>query len=721
MDRAIAAVSLALALLPVGGLAEEPVLVPFPTAWEEPVGGPADLSFLLEAPAGRDGFVTVRDGHLAEADGSRLRIWGINLSAAAGLPRKEDAPRLAAILARHGLNGVRFHYFDRPAPGGILDASRDDTHALDPEQLERFDFLVAELKKRGIYTNINLNVARRYREGDGVRDHELLGFAKGVTHVDERLVELQKEYARQLLTHRNPYTGAEYRSEPAVAIVEMVNENSIVESWFSGRLLGKNQTKDPGTWTDIPASYERELSARYQAWLRERLSDEDLARLRKEAGVGEEEAVPRLAPEGFDEASNLRFQSEASFYIELEDRFFQQMGSFLRDDLGVRALLVGSSDHNHSRSGYPLLSSTAKLDVVDGHVYWQHPHYLEGRLPSGQSRFEIPNTPMVADPLHSTVVQLARSAVEGRPYTVSEVNHPFPHAYSAEGIPILAAYGALQDWDGIFWYTFEHARPDEWEPRARGHFDLRPDPVKMAQLAAGALLFLRGDVAKAKGLHLRSYSPEEVRESIRLPHELWPFFTPGFDHALPLRRRTRIRGFESGSSDSVSPSEPGPIVSDTDQLSWHTAQEMGLVTVETERSEATVGFPRVSPASLRHLELALDNDFAAVTLGALDDRPLSRSARLLLTAGARVANSGMRWNDDRTGLVEWGGAPTVIEPVRGRVVLRGLAPATHVEVTALDSGGRRTGVPRPARHVGNGWEIQLGPTATVWYVVDVGR
>jgi hypothetical protein len=225
MKRAIVGLALVLALSVGHAWAEEPALAPFPTAWEDQVGGPADLSFLLDAPAGRDGFVTVREGHLAQADATRFRIWGINLSAAGGLPLKKDAPRLAAILARHGLNGVRFHYIDRPAPGGILDASRSDTRALDPEQVD-------------------------------------------LTHFDERLIELQKDYARRLLTHRNPYTGAEYRNEPAVAIVEMVNENSIVESWFSGRLLGKNETKNPGTWTDIPASYERELTARYQAWLR---------------------------------------------------------------------------------------------------------------------------------------------------------------------------------------------------------------------------------------------------------------------------------------------------------------------------------------------------------------------------------------------------------------------------------------------------------------------
>jgi hypothetical protein len=49
---------------------------------------------------------------------------------------------------------------------------RDDTRALDPKQLDTLDRFVAELKKRGIYTNLNLNVGRTFRKGDGVRDHE---------------------------------------------------------------------------------------------------------------------------------------------------------------------------------------------------------------------------------------------------------------------------------------------------------------------------------------------------------------------------------------------------------------------------------------------------------------------------------------------------------------------------------------------------------------------
>ena len=113
---------------------------------------------------------------------------------------------------------------------------------------------------------------------------------------------LQKEYAHQLLTHYNPYTKSEYRDEPAVATVELKNENSIVESWFSNRLLGKNTRKNPGTWTDIPASYEKDLTEKYNTWLRNRLSASELNELRKIAGTEGEDIITRLKRYEFKDA-----------------------------------------------------------------------------------------------------------------------------------------------------------------------------------------------------------------------------------------------------------------------------------------------------------------------------------------------------------------------------------------------------------------------------------
>jgi hypothetical protein len=674
--------------------------------WRAAAASPADVSFLLDAPAGKHGFIESRGGHLAFANGKRFRVWGVNFTAASTSPAQEDAPQVAAHLARFGINCVRFHFLDSRAPNGLIDAARDDSRAFDAAQLDRFDFFVAELRKRGIYTNINLNVGRLYKPGDGVKDHELLGYAKALTYFDPRLLELQREYARALLAHRNPYTGSEYRSEPAVLMVELVNENSIVESWFSGRLRGQAKTKNPGTWTDIPASYERDLTRLYNAWLGTK------------PGAG---SVERLQPSQFASASRERFQMEAEFYMDLERRYFRQMGDFLRKEIGVKQLIAGTSDHNHGASGYPLLAATSQLDIVDGHVYWQHPRYFTDPATGRQTGFEIGNSPMVNDPLHSTVVELSRSAVAGKPYTVSEVNHPFPAEYAAEGIPILTAYAALHDWDGIFWYTFEHKTPADWRPVQPRFFEIRPDPVKMSELAAGALLFLRADVRASAQTIGRSYSMDQVRESIRMDRRERPYFTPGFPLWTPLVHATRIDSFERAAIPQVEGNDRSPIASDTGELNWHHGGGTGVVTIDTPRSQALIGFVKARRAVTRNLAAAVANDFCALTLSSLDGQPVQDSSRLLLTAGARVANTEMQWDQKRRSLTSWGKEPTAIEPVAGAITLTGLKAARRVTAQPLDGGGLPLGAALNAKRTAAGFEIPVGKPATVWYAIRVTR
>lgn len=701
-------------------LAVAPIdMQPFAMDWRDNSSPLVDLSSFLSAPAGRDGPVTVRDGHLVTPDGRRFRIWGVNVTGAACFPSREHAPIVAAHLARFGINCVRFHFLDSNWSASLFPRDRDDTRALDPNQLDKLDYFVAELKRRGIYTNLNLNVGRTYRTGDGVKDHEYLGMAKVVNYFDEQIQMLHREYASQLLTHRNPYTGAEYRREPAVAIVELVNENSIVEAWFSDRLLGKNTQKNPGTWADIPASYADQLTAKYNRWLRETYSPEELNELRRTAGVAAGEPVPRLTKVQFKSAPARQFHAEAAFYIHLEHEYFKSMCECLKNDLGVQSLIVGTSDHNHYNSGYPLLASTFQCDVIDGHVYWQHPSDTTDPA-TGKRSFAIDNTPMVDAPLTSTVVQLSRSAVAGKPYTVSETNHPFPSEYACEGVGILAAYAAFHDWDGVFFYTFEHKIPAEWKPRMPSHFEVRPDPVKMMNIAAGACLFLRGDVQPARETAYRSYSPEEVRESIRLPSSERPFFTPGFNPALALIHGTRIRGFAEPDGSYPAVQTDAIITSDTGELAWHYGgKRNSLVTVETARSQALIGFLKHAHEPLKNLDAAVENEFGSITLTSLSDQPVSQADRLLLVAAARSANTGMKWNSERTSLIDWGTEPTVIEPVIGSVTLKGLDPAKNVEAIPLDSGAKALGNPIRAEKADGGHRISLSGTPTPWYLIRI--
>jgi hypothetical protein len=653
-----------------------------------------DLSFLLEAPAGRNGFIRVENGHLAKPNGERARFWGVNITewtpGSVAIPSKGDAPVWAATLARHGINLVRLHFLDLPTPRGLIDDKYDDSRHIDPAQLDREDFFIAELLKRGIYVDWNMKVGRQFKDGDGVLSTRV---GKGPLLFDRRLIELQKEYARQILTHVNPYTKRAYRDEPGVAIVEIVNEDAIYVGWTA----------------DSP--YDQELTDLYNDWVRRTLSAAELASLRKSTGVSGDGPVPRLKWSGLAAAPAEQYYTECRFFRDLQAGYFQEMSAFLKKRIGVKVPIVATADHSHRDSGYYLVADTSLLDVVDGHTYWQHPEDRTYR-----------HAPMVNDPLDSTVVELSRTAMAGQPYTVSEVNNPYPSQFGSEGIPILAAYAGFLDWDAVVWYTFEPKREADWKPYVGDPFDLSLDPVKMSQLAAGAVMYLRGDIDRAKITVERSYNRRQILDDRRATNLARPYFTAGFPASVPLLHGSRVKSLDGEPTTPVDLPTAGPFASDTGQLVWNAdARQKGVVTIDSPRSQALVGFVRENGSSVSNLAVDVRNDFCAVMLVSLEAKPIAETGRLLLTTGTRVENSGMKWDAMRAKVVEQGHSPTLIEPLTGKVILRHLNEAKQVKAQALDGSGHDLGKSILAQKTTAGWEIPVGQPVTTWYVLSVER
>jgi hypothetical protein len=661
---------------------------------------PVDVSYLLDAPAGKHGFVGVKDGHLATQDGQRIRFWGVNItdwsSGSRQVPSKDDAPIIAATLARFGVNSVRFQFLDLEVPRGLVAKQGDSTRSLDADQLDREDYFIAELEKRGIYIDFNLLVGRPFHEGDGVKDAALLRQgAKGTSFFDARLIELQKEYAQQLLAHLNPYTKHKYTNDPAVAIVEINNENAINVGF-----------RAPS------AFYEDELTGIYNQWLSKHRNAPQLAALRKVCDVEAGAPVPLIGRRGQSaQAPPERFYAEAEFYNDLQRDYFLDMEKYIKQTLGSKSLIIATADHSHSSSGYPILLATTSMDIIDGHTYWQHPEYYVKKLP------------MVNDPYNSTVVELSRSAIAGKPYTVSEVNNPFPNDYAGEGIPVLAAYAGLQDWDALMWYTFEPKIDPAWKPYVGDAFDISLDPVKMPELAAGALMFLRADVAKARSTSERSYSEKQVFDSMLIPATERPYYTPGFPLPLPLEHEVRISSLTGPPTQPFADVTPtNPIVSDTRELAWYTSPKLGgLVTVDTPRSQALIGFVKAQDKSVRNLTADVSNDFCTILLSSMDDRPIATSSKLLLVAGGPVENSGQKWNTAGTDVTSFGGSPTLIEQVKGTITLRGIEGARSVQLQPIDGAGQPLGAAIVATASGNEWKIALGAATTTWYQITVTR
>jgi hypothetical protein len=694
----------------------------------------ADASFLLDAPAGKHGFVEARDGHLYFKDGTRFRCWGVNLTGwtpgSAEIPPHHEAEVFAAELARLGINCVRLHFLDMPdttrlrsgtgpsgdpepvthTPVGLIDSSRPDTSRFNPTQLDHLDYFFAQLKKHGIYADFNLNVGHTWKPGDGIPDAGLIGVAKAETYIGPELIAHQKHYAKMLLDHRNPYTGLRYADDPAVSTVEIVNENSLLEFWMRNWFRGELVEGAPRHQLDFTPHYLALLTRMYNDWLVEHRSAAEVASIRKEAGVADGAPVPLLRRQQFEAASPLLFRSQGDFLINAEAGFLEGMRTFLRDEVGVKAPIIATADHSYFIPGQPLLETTQHFDIADSHVYWQHPAIFGKR-----------NTPMVNDPDGSILQRLSRTAMLGKPFTVSEVNEPFPHEYDAEQIPILAAYAALQDWDGVFFYTFESKLDGQWKGMIGDHFDMAQHPAKIAELPVGAMIFLRGDVAKARETVTRSYSRDQVLEMMRMPMSAMPSFTPGYPARLPLVHETRIKCLDCPPSAAAALATTMPIVSDTGELTWSVDHgRNGVVTIDTPRTQALVGFVRQTDARTTNLTADISTPFAVITLSSLDGKPISHSNEMLLTTTARVKNTGMVWNARRSVTSTWGTAPTLIEPVRGWLQFHDLAGVVDITATPLD-GAARPLAPIKGRLLENGWELPIGTPATTTYLIHVYR
>ena len=81
------------------------------------------------------------------------------------------------------------------------------------------------------------------------KDAHILGY------FNDTALALHKDYATKLLTPTNRFTGLPLAKDPAVAFVEIINENGIIQKWLDGGL------------DRLPAGYAAQLQSRWNDWL----------------------------------------------------------------------------------------------------------------------------------------------------------------------------------------------------------------------------------------------------------------------------------------------------------------------------------------------------------------------------------------------------------------------------------------------------------------------
>ena len=124
-------------------------------------------------------------------------------------------------MARLGLDAFRVHVWDTEISDSL-------GNLLENEHLRLFDFLVAELRKRGI--RVIITPIAFWGNGYPEKDELTPGFSrvygKGRATINDTAIRAEENYLHQFFHHVNPYTKLTYGADPDVIAVELDNEPS---------------------------------------------------------------------------------------------------------------------------------------------------------------------------------------------------------------------------------------------------------------------------------------------------------------------------------------------------------------------------------------------------------------------------------------------------------------------------------------------------------------
>ncbi|MGC9327788.1 MAG: hypothetical protein ACP5I1_09155, partial [Candidatus Hinthialibacter sp.] len=532
---------------------------PFSLAWDQ---APIRLSFLLDPPAGKHGFLGVEGDRFVFEDGEEIRFWGVTLTGSGCFPSQDIAPIIAERLSQFGFNLVRFHQMDAEwARPNLFSAEFDAREYLNPEALDRLDFFLDQLEGRGIYAWMDGLSARRLREFDGIASWKYLPPGlKGYIYFDPGLQDVHHEFLQEFWSHRNRYTGRQYRDTPAMVMTELFHDN---------HLLLDRPRLEP---------FLTDFNDLWKEHLRSQGADDDLE-LDWES--------PTLEMRRF--ASQLMERTSIDFFYSLRAFSVKSSVTPLNSVLSLHDL--------------PLASL---LDFTHVEGLWNAPGlrtelFRNRRMMDVDLRYE-----------NNLFSDMAFSRVEKKPFVVSKWGAPWPCEFRAETPLWTAAMARFQNWQGAISSTC-HSYYDAKLDCIAAPLESFNDPCIFGLMPAAALLFHRGGM-------------EENRRKVTMVVPDFLFeqddpITPADcqttrlvdDKAVYVKLKSRASG-----KTIFLPTEPIDLDSykSQEKTVWYRRDaKRGLAFIDAPQTQAMIGRIKLAQfGELSDLEVESDEDFAVVSV-----------------------------------------------------------------------------------------------------------
>lgn len=378
-----------------------------------------------------------------------------------------------------------------------------------------------------------------------------------------------------------------------------------------------------------------------------------------------------------------RVADMAEFYLKLQKDYYDDMYSYLKEKLGVKIPITGSNALGGIYE--PFVQSS--LDYIDDHAYWDHPRFPN--QPWSAWDWFINNKPMVNDDYLGTIPHLFGGLqVQGKPYTISEYNHPFPNSYQVEMLPILTAYGSFHGADGFMFFEYNGGDPADWETDIQNNFFglIKNTPV-MAMFPLFSYAFQNGLIQEDQSPVLTEYSKEYLYNMPQIDdNHRWSKYYP-YDRNIALTNSVRIAGFDFDKEKIEVPTVGNtPFTSNTGEVIF--SSNHNLVKIQTPLFESIAG-------DLKSAELFAGKQFqvkkgennGTIAWLSLSNRPLSLSKKSVIAISSRIQNQNMLWDGNTTVHDNWGNAPTEVQALDLEILLNIVADS--IMVYPLDSTGKK--------------------------------
>ncbi len=635
-----------------------------------------DCSKWIEAPTGKHGFVTVKGDNFVFEDGTAVRFWGAQMG---GGRDREKLDYTIRRMRRQGLNITRMHGLR-----SLID--RDGKTSLDYSErgFDRLDYTIAKLGENGIYIILDTQypLYSRFKPGDNIPGLPEGGPAPYAQFFIDKATAITQQQMVDIFTHYNPYTKKRYCDDPTLAMIEVANEDSLF-------------------WGTVPDNFKAILEEKFAVWLRNKYGDtaglekawtvNGKSPLKPGEGIAPGLKVGVMGSFSFNSGhlkdkpqDKVRGLDQMRFYYQLEDKYWTDCRAAMRK-AGVKVPISGTNWQGHEFATRIHMLAQSKLDYVDRHGYWDHPHG-EGNLKWRIATCLFHNLTMIKDVkagkdtikylgVGNLVTDKAWEQVLGLPMTISEWNTCLPNEYSLEGTGLMAAYGLLQGWDGSL--EFGYFSPDFKNVLGPGSFDMFGNPPQILQFPAIATMWYRQDVKEAELVAESLYTPDTAFQ--------WTKDRKPLPIAAALVGKVGYR--------FVNQKRP-PVVKDiskywdkknliahsaTGELTWDAKK--GFVHIDTPRTQAVIGFLSASPHKLAEVDIDSPTNFGVVYVTAMDGyAPIKSAGHILVTAVGPARNTGMEYEktDQKSEIDDapfWrlknaGDAPALLRVVTGKIRIK---------------------------------------------------